>query len=173
MTAKLRSVAATPRPVFRIAHWPRYVAGAAVLLYVLVFVRGLGWQWWGIVTASPATVPVVASAPTGAAPPASQRAVQAPQAPQAAQPAVQSGQTAAKVPLPPSDEPPPRNATDKYGVYYDENGVAVMGLDVDPSGVYNVPSGRQLRIGGPQGALFDVEPGGKLKPATAIREQPQ
>jgi hypothetical protein len=159
--------------MFRIAHLPRYVASAAVLLYILVFVRGLAWQWWGILTASPATVPVVASAPASAAPPASQRAVQAPQAPQAAQPAAQSGQAVAKVPLPPSDEPPPRNATDKYGVSYDQNGVAVMGLDVDPSGVYNVPSGRQVRIGGPEGALFDVEPGGKLKPATAIKEQPQ
>ena len=27
-------------------------AGAVVLLYVLVFVRGLGWQWQGIITAT-------------------------------------------------------------------------------------------------------------------------
>ena len=79
----------------------------------------------------------------------------------------------AKTPLPPTDEPPPRNATDKYGVTYDQNGVAIAGIDADPNGVYNVPPGRQLRIGGPQGALFDVEPGGKLKPATAVRQQPQ
>ena len=77
------------------------------------------------------------------------------------------------MPLPPADEPPPRNATDKYGVTYDDRGVAVMGIDADPSGVYNVPPGRQLRIGGPQGTLFDVTDGGKLVPATAVRDFPR
>ena len=46
--------------------------------------------------------------------------------------------------LAPTDEPPPRNTTDKYGVQYDERGVAVMGIDADPGGVYNVPPGRHV-----------------------------
>jgi len=104
--------------------------------------------------------------------PVSQTAGGPAQPAQAAQ-AAQPEQAGAKTPLPPTDEPPPRNATDKYGVTYDQNGVAVTGINADPNGVYNVPPGRQLRIGGPQGALFDVEPGGKLKPATAVRQQPQ
>ena len=66
----------------------------------------------------------------------------------------------------------PRNTTDKYGVFYDAQGVAVIGIDADPAGVYNVPPGRQLRIGGPAGTLFDVQVGGKLTPATTVRQQP-
>jgi len=77
-----------------------------------------------------------------------------------------------KVPLPPTDEPPPKNETDKYGVFYDQNGVGVIGIDADTGGVYNVPAGRQLRIGGPEGKLFDVEPGGKLVAAIAIKTRP-
>lgn len=74
--------------------------------------------------------------------------------------------------LAPSDEPPPRNTTDERGVTYDEHGVAVMGLIADSSGVHNVPPGRQVRIGGPEGQLFDVLAGGRIQPATNIREFP-
>ncbi len=83
-----------------------------------------------------------------------------------------AGQSA-RGPLPVSDAPPPRNTTDALGVFYDDRGVAVSGIDADPSGVYNVPAGRQLRIGGPNGALFDVLPGGKLVSATRIKDWPQ
>ena len=55
---------------------------------------------------------------------------------------------------------------------YDAQGVAVMGIDADPGGVYNVPPGRQVRIGGPTGNLFDVGPAGKLAPATRVKEWP-
>jgi hypothetical protein len=58
------------------------------------------------------------------------------------------------------------------GVTYDAQGVAVMGIDADPSGVYNVPPGRQVRIGGPTGALFDVNPDGRVTPATRVKEWP-
>jgi hypothetical protein len=58
-------------------------------------------------------------------------------------------------------------------VQYDALGVAVIGIEADPGGVYNVPPGRQVRIGGPSGALFDVLPGGKIAPASSVREQPR
>jgi hypothetical protein len=47
-----------------------------------------------------------------------------------------------------------------------------MGLDADPNGVYNVPPGRQVRIGGPSGALYDVQPDGRLTPTTKVKEWP-
>ena len=65
--------------------------------------------------------------------------------------------------LAPTDEPPPRNTTDEHGVFYDEHGVAITGIIADPSGVHNVPPGRLVRIGGPEGELFEVLLGGKLK----------
>ena len=70
---------------------------------------------------------------------------------------------AARPTLAPTDEPPPRNATDEHGVHYDEHGVAVWGVSAGPSGVDNVPPGRLVRIGGPEGNLYEVLPGGKLK----------
>ena len=72
--------------------------------------------------------------------------------------------SAARPTLAPTDEPPPRNATDEHGVFYDEHGVAITGLIANPSGVHNVPPGRLVRIGGPGGELFEVLLGGKLKP---------
>ena len=132
------------------------------VIYVATFVRGLAWQWQGILTAQPATAPVVANAPRGAisssrqgAAPNSNPANAAPQPP--------------RVALARTDVPAPRNATDDRGVTYDADGVAVMGIDADPTGVYNVPAGRQLRIGGPTGQLFDVQEGGKLASAKTSR----
>ncbi len=144
-----------------------YAAAAVVVLYVLVFVRGLWWEWRGIITATNASVPVVDQAPRGASAAPASGAPAAPGLPAAA------AQQGRKAPLPPTDEPPPRNATDKYGVTYDDRGVAVMGIDTDPSGVYNVPPGRQVRIGGPQGDLYDVTPDGKLVRATTVRDFPR
>lgn len=129
------------------------VFAIVTVLYVLVFVRGLWWQWKGILLAQPAVAPVVTDAPRGAVP----RNV----APGAAGAAPERQ----RKPLPRTDLPAPRNVTDDRGVTYDAEGVAVMGIDADPSGVYNVPPGRQVRIGGPTGALFDVADGGKLIPA--------
>jgi hypothetical protein len=151
------------------AHWRRYLLGLAILLYVLVFFRGLAWQWQAILSGSPANPPAMALRPPAPAAPNVSRADGrpsggiAPSAPQAR----------AKVPLPATDEPPPRNQTDQHGVFYDAQGIAVIGIDTDPSGVYNVPPGRQLRIGGPQGALFDVHPGGRITPATQVKEWPR
>ena len=71
---------------------------------------------------------------------------------------------AARPTLAPTDEPPPRNATDEHGVQYDEHGVAVWGISAGPSGAHNVPPGRLVRIGGPDGKLYEVLLGGKLKP---------
>ena len=70
---------------------------------------------------------------------------------------------AARPTMAPTDEPPPRNATDEHGVFYDEHGVAVMGLLADPSGVHNVPPGRLVRIGGPEGELYEVLLGGRIR----------
>jgi|GEM_PF-4951765 hypothetical protein len=148
------------------ARWPVYAAAAILALYVATFIRGLGWEWAGIVAGRPgAPMPVQGPSVALNSQPAPPAANLAPAAPAA-------GTVAQKVPLPPTDEPPPRNATDQYGVYYDEHGVAVLGIDADPGGVYNVPPGRQVRIGGPQGQLFDVHEGGKITPATAVRELP-
>ncbi|MBI3970278.1 MAG: hypothetical protein HY332_03215 [Chloroflexi bacterium] len=152
-------------------RWPLYVGGALTLLYVLILVRGLAWQWQAIAFATQATLPapVVRGAPNPLGGPAG---IAAPRA-GAAQPAQPAQSASAKVPLPPTDEPPPRDATDRYSVYYDALGVAVVGIDADPGGVYNVPPGRQVRIGGPQGQLFDVLPGGKISPATKVKEWPR
>lgn len=139
-------------------RWRLYLGLCIVLLYALIFFRGLAWQWQAVLTGAAAR-PVIASAP----PPQSRMDGGAERAPAAVAPR-------AKSPLPATDEPPPRNAADKYGVFYDAQGVAVMGIDTDPGGVYNVPAGRQVRIGGPDGALFDVHPGGKITPATRVRE---
>ncbi len=70
---------------------------------------------------------------------------------------------AARPTLAPTDEPPPRNATDEHGVFYDHHGVAVTGLIADPSGVHNVPPGRLVRIGGPEGELYEVLLGGRIR----------
>ena len=87
-----------------------------------------------------------------------------PVAPPAPQPAgAPAPAPAARPTLAPIDEPPPRNATDEHGVFYDEHGVAVTGLIADPSGVHNVPPGRLVRIGGPEGKLYEVLLGGKIK----------
>jgi hypothetical protein len=153
-------------------RWPYAAGGGIVALYALIFVRGLAWQWHGILTSQPVTPPLAAA--PGPPPAANSARPQAPPlsgtselAPGAAAPGT------VKVPLPPTDEPPPRETTDRYGVYYDAQGVAVIGIDTDPGGVYNVPPGRQVRIGGPAGALFDVQPGGKLTPATRVKEWPR
>jgi hypothetical protein len=146
---------------------PRNVAAVVLLLYVLVFVRGLGWQWWAVLSATPPRGPLVA------APPRAAGAAQALGPPaQLSQGEAAAGAPRAKAPLPATDEPPPRDQTDRYGVYYDAHGVAVMGIDTDPSGVYNVPPGRQVRIGGPSGALYDVLPGGRLERATQVKQWP-
>lgn len=155
-------------------RWVAYGAAAVAVLYVLVFVRGLAWQWRGILTATSASMPVVDEAPRGAAaPPAAQAGAPGAAGAPAAPPASGAAPAGRKVPLPPTDEPPPRNATDKYGVTYDDRGVAVIGIDTDPGGVYNVPPGRQVRIGGPQGDLYDVTADGKLVRASAVRDFPQ
>jgi hypothetical protein len=150
-------------------HWLRYAAGLVVAVYLLTFVRGLGWEWRGILFATrtaPHAIPARAAAPNGpTAPPPG-----AAPAPGAVAPVAPA---AFKQALPPSDETPPQNATDEHGVYYDAQRVAVMGIDADPNGVYNVPPGRQVRIGGSAGALYDVQPGGKLTPATKIKEWPE
>ena len=85
-------------------------------------------------------------------------------APVPAAPAPAASAPAARPTLAPTDEPPPRNTTDEHGVFYDEHGVAITGIIADPSGVHNVPPGRLVRIGGPVGKLYEVLPGGKLKP---------
>ena len=48
-------------------------------------------------------------------------------------------------------------------VVYDAQGVAVWGLDLEGDRVRNVPPGRRVRIGGPQGELFEVLEGGRLR----------
>jgi hypothetical protein len=130
------------------------VVGVITVIYVATFVRGLWWQWKGILLAQPASPPVVTDAPRGAEPRAGVSSANAGQSPDPL-----------RKPLPRSETPAPRNTTDERGVSYDADGVAVMGIDADPSGVYNVPAGRQVRIGGPAGALYDVGDGGKLTPA--------
>jgi hypothetical protein len=148
-------------------YWPFYLPALFALLIVLTLIRGLAWQWRGILTASPAAPPVV-GAPASARPPAQTGAPAG--APAAGAPA--PAPVGAKRPLPPTDEPPPRNTVDKFGVTYDAQGVAVMGLDADPNGVYNVPPGRQVRIGGPSGPLYDVQPDGRLTPTAKVKEWP-
>jgi hypothetical protein len=159
--AQRRGAGAAALPAWLNSHRAHVVAGTVAVLYVLVFARGLAWQWQSILTGAPAARQDAVRMPPSNA--SSSRAG-AQEAPAAA--------PRAKEPLPPTDEPPPRNTTDRYGVFYDAQGVAVMGIDADPAGVYNVPPGRQVRIGGPAGALFDVQVGGKITPATAVRQQP-
>jgi len=139
-----------PRPATR-----TFLIVVAVIsaIYVATFIRGLWWQWRGIILAQPASKPTVTDAPRGAEP----RAANTSGSQGAAQPPNPS-----RKPLARSDMPAPRNTTDDRGVTYDGDGVAVMGIDADPSGVYNVPPGRQVRIGGPAGTLYDVGDGGKL-----------
>jgi hypothetical protein len=140
---------------------------------MLVFARGLAWQW-GTIMAPPGSPPAPA---VGAPVPPAQRAglpeAPAPGAAQApAQAAARAAGAGSKTPLPPTDAPPPRSMVDEHGVSYDAAGVAVMGLDADTGGVYNVPPGRQVRIGGPTGELFDVQPGGRLTRATQVKQWP-
>ena len=141
-------------------------------LYLLLFVRGLSWQWAEVFAGRGALPPPA----VGAAVPAVQRgqpaAAGAAAGAAVAPPAAAPSAPQSKTPLPPSDAPPPRNATDGYGVSYDAAGVAVMGIDTDTGGVYNVPPGRQVRIGGPGGRLYDVLPGGQLRPADRVKEWP-
>lgn len=159
---------ASLRPLRRPARWPWYVLGGILALYVLIFARGLAWQWQAIIMGARVAAP---TGETGQLQPNSaERANLANTAGAPAQPA-QPGTR--RVPLPASDEPPPRDARDKYGVYYDAQGIAVMGIIAEPGGVFNVPAGRQVRIGGPAGELFDVRPGGQLTLATSVKEWPQ
>ena len=143
-------------------------AGAVLALYLLLFARGLSWQWAAVFAGRGALPPPA----VGQAVPAVQRGQPAAAGAAVAPPAAAPRAPASKTPLPPSDAPPPRDATDGYGVTYDAAGVAVMGIDTDTGGVYNVPPGRQVRIGGPGGRLYDVLPGGQLTPADRIKEWP-
>lgn len=61
--------------------------------------------------------------------------------------------------------PGPINATEN-GVQYDSQGIAFWGLDVGGGYVRNVPEGRLVKIGGPNGTINIVGPGGKLTPYT-------
>src|SRR5688572_5275610 len=127
-TTRTRRLSSSPTSAVRTnlrEYLPLYVFGGVVLLLTLTITRGLWWQWSAILTASPAVPPAM---------PAAQPA-------QAAQPAARSGQPAVpnqnpaaaanpgRRPLPPTDEPAPRNTIDRYGVAYDAQGVAVMGID--------------------------------------------
>jgi hypothetical protein len=141
-------------------------------LYLLLFARGLSWQWAGVLAGGDAlpalavgeAVPAVQRGPSPGAAPAA--------APPAAAAAAAAGAGSSKAALPPDETPPPRNAADRYGVTYDAAGVAVMGIDADSGGVYNVPPGRQVRIGGPSGRLYDVQVGGRITPADRVKEWP-
>ncbi|HEV2123440.1 MAG TPA: hypothetical protein VGW38_11790, partial [Chloroflexota bacterium] len=75
------------------ARWRLYVGALGLLLYALVFVRGLAWQWQTVLTGT-ADRPLISSAPPPA-PRSSGGEVRAPAA--AAAPR-------AKTPLPPTDE---------------------------------------------------------------------
>ena len=131
----------------------------------MTITRGLWWQWRAILTATTPVQPSMSAPP----PPQPLRTAAQPAPQPGGQPAPQPA-AGAKRPLPPTDEPAPRNTTDRHGVTYDAQGVAVMGIDADTGGVYNVPPGRQVRIGGPSGNLFDVGPTGQLTPASRVRD---
>lgn len=162
------------------------LVASVTAVYVLLFVRGLGWQWSvsvrppGDLPAPVSAAPVEAVSRGAAGSPSSGSRLPAPGAGGAGSAergtAPRVGGTApaanAKTALPASDEPPPRDVVDSYGVYYDALGVAVTGIDADPGGVYNVAPNRQVRIGGPRGSLYDVQPGGKLTVATRVKEWP-
>ncbi|HEX2036337.1 MAG TPA: hypothetical protein VHS99_19310 [Chloroflexota bacterium] len=151
-----------------------WLAGAVVcLLYVAVMVRGLAWQWeeilnaappQGVLLPAPGSITAPADQGTGQPAPAAMAPVAPPAAPGGARAATPAAGTPRQA-LAPTDAPPPRDAVDEHGVYYDAEGIAVMGIEADSSGVYNVPPGRQVRIGGANGELFDVLPGGRLSPA--------
>lgn len=162
------------------------LATGVIVVYLLLFVRGLGWQWPASVR-PPGDLPApVSAAPVEAVPRGVGAALSGVSRPPASgaggagsaergaasRSAVPAQAVSAKTALPASDESPPRDAVDSYGVYYDALGVAVRGIDADPGGVYNVAPNRQVRIGGPQGTLYDVQPGGKLTVATRIKEWP-
>ena len=135
----------------------------------MTITRGLWWQWKAILTATPPVPPPIGAPSAPALAPPARGAVQPGPQPAAGANRAPAAPAGAKRPLPPTDEPAPRNTTDRYGVTYDAQGVAVMGIDADTGGVYNVPPGRQVRIGGPSGALFDVGPNGQLTPAPQVR----
>lgn len=134
---------------------------ALFVLFLLFVVRVYAGHWavaLQIVPPSEVSSAPPAPAPRPVTPPAPQPASAPAPAP------AQAPAPAARPTLAPTDEPPPRNATDERGVKYDEHGIAVWGLIADPSGVHNVPPGRLVRIGGPEGELYEVLLGGKLKP---------
>lgn len=156
-------------------YWLSYALALLTLLYVLTFARGLAWQWRGILTASEPAVPAAGAAQPARTDPATAGgpgAVSLPAQPGAQAAPQPAAQARSRTPLAPSNEPPPRNTTDQHGVFYDAQGVAVSGIDADPGGVYNVPPGRQVRIGGPTGNLYDVLPDGKISPASRVKEWP-
>ena len=131
---------------------------ALFVLFCLFIVRVYAGHWavaLQIVPPSEVRSTAPAPAPRPITPPAPQPAGAPAPAPAPA--------PAARPTMAPTDEPPPRNATDERGVFYDEHGVAVTGLIADPSGVHNVPPGRLVRIGGPEGELYEVLLGGKIK----------
>ena len=129
---------------------------ALFVLFFLFIVRVYAGHW------AVALQIIPPSAVRGAAPAPVPRPVTPPVAQPAGAPAPAPA-PAARPTLAPTDEPPPRNATDEHGVFYDHHGVAVTGLIADPSGVHNVPPGRLVRIGGPEGELYEVLLGGKIK----------
>ena len=125
------------------------VIAALFVLFCLFTVRVYAGQWAvALQIVSPSEVSTGSAAPARAPAPAAPAPAPAP---------------AARPTLAPTDEPPPRNTTDERGVRYDEHGVAVWGLNADSAGVHNVPPGRLVRIGGPEGKLYEVLLGGKLK----------
>ena len=132
---------------------------ALFVLFLLFVVRVYAGHWavaLQIISPSEISTARPAPAPRPVTPPAPQ--------PAGAPAAAPASAPAARPTLAPTDEPPPRNATDEHGVFYDEHGVAITGIIADPSGVHNVPPGRLVRIGGPEGNLYEVLLGGKLKP---------
>ena len=144
--------------------------GALFVLFLLFVVRVYAGQWavaLQIMSPSEVSTGPAAPAPRANTPPApgpvTLPAPQPARAPAPAAPAPAPADPAARPTLAPTDEPPPRNTTDERGVQYDEHGVAVWGLIADPSGVHNVPPGRLVRIGGPEGELYRVLLGGKIE----------
>ena len=127
---------------------------ALFVLFFLFIVRVYAGHW-------AVALQIVPPSEGSTAPPAPVPRPDTPSAPPAA--GAPAPAPAARPTLAPTDEPPPRNATDEHGVFYDEHGVAVMGLLAGPSGVHNVPPGRLVRIGGPEGELYEVLLGGQLR----------
>ena len=130
------------------------VLAASFVLICLFTVRVYAGQWAvALQIVSPSEVGTGPAAP--APRPISPLALPPARAPAPAAPAPAPA-PAARPTLAPTDEPPPRNTTDERGVRYDEHGVAVWGLNADSAGVHNVPPGRLVRIGGPEGKLKEV-----------------